>query len=68
MAIVFVAACPQVPRDIPIRDAVGGTGLSGRELLIGFAVHKGVDYLCKTTLSLCAHWGNAGESIVGPPL
>jgi hypothetical protein len=68
VAIVFVAACPQVPHDIPIRDTVGGTGSSGRELLIGFAVHKGVDYLCKTTPSLCAHWGNAGEYIVSLPL
>jgi len=31
------------------------------------AVHNGVDYLCKTRPSLCAHWGKAGESIAGPP-
>jgi hypothetical protein len=66
--IMSVAACLHVPYDVPIRDTVTGTGFPGRELLIGFVVHKGVDYLCKTTPSLCAHWGNAGESIAAPAL
>jgi hypothetical protein len=68
MVIVSVAACAARQHEVPVRDTVHGTGFSGRELLIGFAVHKGVDYLCKTMPILCAHWGNAGESIAGSSL
>jgi len=50
------------------RASLNGTDFSGRRTSYRFAVHNGVDYLCKTTPSLCAHWGNAGESIAGPPL